>query len=142
MSEASRPEATIVLDAALAVVSAARARAAELGLSVAIAVVDRAGAPVATARMDGASLMAPELAAAKAWTAAAFLAPSEDLTETTKPEGEHWGFANTLAGRLCLLPGGVPILDGEEPIGAVGVSGGPVAEDRACAEAGAAAVAA
>jgi uncharacterized protein GlcG (DUF336 family) len=44
-------------------------------------------------------------------------------------------------GRVVTFPGGVPLTDGEEIAGAIGVSGGEPAQDQVVAEAGAAAYA-
>jgi len=110
-------------------------------MTVTIAVVDRAGAPVMQVRGDTASPHNWELAFRKAYTARTYRRNSLEWRDTTSPgsiaEGQRM---NT---HLIPLGGGVPIMMGDEPLGAVGVSGaeGGQPADTACAEAGIAAIA-
>lgn len=111
-------------------------------VTVTIAVVDRAGQPVMQVRADTASPHNWELAFRKAYTARTFRRSTIDTRDRTAYDQE-------LAGQRSLtnivgLGGGVPIMKGEEPIGAVGVSGarGGQPADHACALAGIAAIAA
>ncbi len=91
---------------------------------MAIAVTDRHGELVlAAARMDGASHVALALAADKAFTAAAFNAPTDAWGEVTKPGAADWGLTSALAGRIVILAGGFPLRSDGELIGAIGVSG-------------------
>ena len=66
----------ITLERALALIAAGEEAARGEGLSLAFAVVDDGGHLVALHRMDGAPWIAPEVALGKAWTAAAYRAPS------------------------------------------------------------------
>ena len=111
-------------------------------VTVTIAVVDRAGQPIMQVRADTASPHNWELAFRKAYTARTFRRSTIDTRDRTAYDQE-------LAGQRSLtnivgLGGGVPIMKGEEPIGAVGVSGarGGQPADHACALAGIAAIAA
>src|SRR3954453_5733706 len=135
VSRHSVPASTIGVEGALAAIAGAKVRAQALGIDVSGAVVDRSALPVVSIRMDGASIMAVDLAAAKAWTAAVSGGASDALNDASKPDGGAWGFANALGERLCLLPGGIPIFADGAQIGAIGVSGGQVEDDRSCAEA-------
>jgi uncharacterized protein GlcG (DUF336 family) len=93
--------------------------------------------------MDGAHPVAVRLAADKAYTAAAFGAPSHAWAEPTAPGGADWGMAGADGGRILVLPGGLPLRHSDGVvIGAVGVSGAAPAIDLACAQAGEAALAA
>ena len=56
----------ITLERAQALIAAGIAEASAQGLNLAFAVVDAAGHPVASARMDGAPWIAPEVALGKA----------------------------------------------------------------------------
>lgn len=140
MSDASLAARTVSAAGARAALDAAQRHAAGLGRAVGVAVVDSSGAVVAAARMDGAPTVALALATDKAWTAAAFDAPSDAFGEESKPDGVFWGLASSLQGRFCLLAGGLPLADSGAPVGAVGVSGGTAEEDRAIAAAAAAAL--
>jgi uncharacterized protein GlcG (DUF336 family) len=100
------------------------------------AVVDRGGNVVASARMDGAQIIALPLAVDKAFTAVACGRPSDAWAESSQPGGKDWGFTTTLGGRIVVFAGGVPVVVDGEVVGGLGVSGGPAEVDRACAEAG------
>jgi uncharacterized protein GlcG (DUF336 family) len=123
-------------------VEAAEARAATIGIAIAVVVVDRGGHSVLAARMDGAALCAVPLAANKAETAVMTLAPTEAWFGSTQPGKPDWGFSTALAGRFTCMPGGLPVTVAGEVIGAVGVSGGEATQDVSCAEAALAALAA
>ena len=114
-------------------------RAQELGFRVAIAVVDDAGHLVACERMDGALWVTPEIAQAKANAAAGFHASTLDLEERFS---KRMLFADNVAtlGDFAFVfgRGGVPVVDGDRIIGAVGVSGAvPADNDHAIADAAA-----
>ena len=66
----------ITLERALALIAAGEEEARRQDLALAFAVVDDGGHLVALHRMDGAPWIAPEVATGKAWTAAAYRAPS------------------------------------------------------------------
>jgi uncharacterized protein GlcG (DUF336 family) len=123
-------------------IEAAMQEARQIDLAMAVAVVDGAGNLVALERMDGAQLVAVPLAIDKAWTAVACSAPTEEWAGSTIPGGEDWGMSTALAGRIVVLPGGLPVMDGEAVIGGVGVSGGYGHEDKRCAMAAVGALAA
>lgn len=116
-------------------IEAALDEATRVGTPMAAAVVDGGGNLVALERMDGAQLVAVPLAIDKAWTAVACAAPTDDWAQTTSPGGEDWGMSTALGGRIVVLPGGLPVKDGDAVIGGIGVSGGYGQEDKRCAQA-------
>jgi uncharacterized protein GlcG (DUF336 family) len=123
-------------------IEAGLAKAAEMGMAVTVAVVDESGVTTALARMDGASTSSVELAVDKAYTVVAlgFGASTAELFEIVKnDEPLHAGMP--ARGRFVFFGGGSPIRDGEQVIGAVGVSGGHYSEDVQVAEAAVAALA-
>jgi uncharacterized protein GlcG (DUF336 family) len=130
---------TVTLEAARRAVTACVERARELGIEVAIAVVDQAGNLKAFARMDGAPLLSSRIAQDKAWTAAAFGLPTHRWWDLVKDEPPllH-GIVKT--DRLIIFGGGVPLRSGGGVVGGIGVSGGSAEQDREIAEAGAAVV--
>lgn len=130
-----RSVATVALALARRLIAAAEAEADARGVRMGIAVVDPAGEPVAVSRMDGASPVALKLAVDKAFTAAAFNAPTDGWGEVTAPGGADWGLTSALGGRVLLLPGGLPLRVGGVLVGAIGVSGAAPAVDLACATA-------
>lgn len=134
--------ASVTLEHARAIISAATAKADELGVPMNIAVVDAGNNLTAFVRQDGAWLGSIEIAQDKAFTARAFDAPTGDLYEMSQPGGSLYGITSSNRGQVITFPGGLPIMSGEEIIGAVGVSGGTVDQDQAVAEAALAGVAA
>lgn len=121
------------------VLSAGVARAAELSVPVNIAVLDAGVNLKAFFRMDGALLGSIDIALGKARTSALFQANSEELFDFAKPGGTSFGLENSNGG-LVVFAGGRPLVAGGEVVGAVGVSGGSVAQDDAIAQAAAAAL--
>ncbi len=107
-----------------------------------IAVVDAGGHLKAFARMDGAWLGSIDIAMTKARTARYFDLPTEALGELSQPGGPLYGIEVSNGG-LITFPGGLPLTAADGTvIGAIGVSGSTVEDDRAVAEAGVAALAA
>ena len=121
----------ITLERAQELISAGIAEASGQGLNLAFAVVDASGHLVASARMDGAPWIAPEVALGKAWTAAAYGAPSAAQGE--KMQSLH-AFSASISvatgGRYTPQIGGLPITDGGTLVGAIGASGGTGQQDE------------
>ena len=126
----------ITLERALALIAAGEDEARRNDLALAFAVVDDGGHLVALQRMDGAPWIAPEVALGKAWTAAAYRAPSAAQGEKMK---ELHAFSSAISaathGRFTPQIGGLPIVDGDDVVGAMGASGASGAEDEAVARA-------
>ncbi|HEY3766898.1 MAG TPA: heme-binding protein [Gaiellales bacterium] len=135
MTDGLRQYREIGVDAALELIAHVRAEAARQGLAVAVAVADRGGNAVASARMDGAALGAMALAVDKAYTAVLWQVPTGEFMSSTQPGGDDWGFNTTTGGRVVVYAGGLPIFAGGELVGGLGVSGGTGAQDEACARA-------
>ena len=122
----------LTLDFARRLIEAAEEEARGQELRLSFAVVDAGGHVVAIGRMDGADWITPEVALGKAWTAAAFRAPSDAQGQKAK---DLVAFAGAISaathGRYTPQIGGLPIeLDGE-PAGAMGASGATGQEDEA-----------
>ena len=123
---------TLTLEAARRVAAAAEAEAKRNNWAVAIAVLDDAGHMVVFHRMDGAKLVAIDIAIRKARTAVYFQGPTKSLEEEVS------------GGRTALLPiegfmpleGGVPLIVDGVLVGAIGVSGVTGAQDGQCARGG------
>lgn len=114
---------------------ACRAEALALGVPMAVAVADAEGGAQWFARMDGTLPVSTELAMSKAYTAAALRMPTHELGPLTQPGGALYGIQNGHGDRIVVFGGGFPLrLDGRV-VGAVGVSGGTVAEDMRVAAA-------
>jgi uncharacterized protein GlcG (DUF336 family) len=120
---------------AQAVIDGAAAKALELGLPVIVAVLDAGAHLKAFRRMDGAVLASIDIAIGKARTAVLFQANSEAVWEYCKPGAPAPGLEFTNGG-LAPFGGGIPIRSRDGTvIGALGVSGGTVAQDVEVAQA-------
>jgi len=118
---------------------AARRKAGELGVAVVVAVVDAGGHLLLLERMEGALLVSIDLAVKKAYTAVALRTDTASLGANARPGSALYGIQHTDP-RLVVFGGGIPLFAGERLVGGVGVSGGTVEQDVACAEAGIAAL--
>ncbi len=118
------------------VIDGAESKARDIGLPVVIAVLDAGAHLKAFRRMDGAVLASIDIALRKATTAVLFQANSEDVWEYCKPGAPAPGLELSNGG-LAPFGGGIPLRgpDGQV-IGALGVSGGSVAQDTDIAKAG------
>ena len=105
-----------------------------------IAVVDAGGNLKAFVRMDGAWLGSIDIAQKKARTARFFDMESGSIGELSQPGGSLYNIEVSNGG-LISFPGGIPLAVGGEIVGAIGVSGSTVDDDRAVAAAGVAALA-
>ncbi|MEV8636461.1 heme-binding protein [Streptosporangium sp. NPDC051023] len=126
------------LELALRMCEAAVKQAVREGTLVSVAVVDAGGHLVAFQRMDDAEISGPDLASGKAYTSVAHRMSTADLAPLVAPGGALYGLAGD---RYVCFGGGIPLREQGESgriVGAVGVSGGTVAQDVACAEAAAA----
>lgn len=104
---------------------------------VTVALVDRFGTVQALLRGDNAAEHTIESAKRKAYTAAAFGAPTSELAKRATGNGPSIA---DLPGTL-FLPGGVPLKVNGVSVAGIGVGGAPDGKlDEACAEAGAAAI--
>lgn len=135
-----RPTRALTYVGARAALDAALAHAGSLGVPVNVAVTDSAGVPLAFARMDGAFAASAGIALDKARTVTGFGGTPTDLLYAAI-ESEP-AVRDGIAGRagVAAFAGGVPVVVEGELVGAVGVSGGSAAQDKAVAEAGAGAV--
>ncbi len=125
------------LELAKAMCDAALAEAAAQGAQVSVAIVDQGGHLIAFQRMDGAEIAGPVLATDKAYTAVANRIATAELTDLAKPGAELAGLHANGNGRFVVFGGGVPLWNHEHSlvVGGIGVSGGAVVQDVACAKA-------
>lgn len=120
--------ASVVADKTLAKARDAKYR------SMCVAVLDEGGHLKVLKREDGASILRPQVAIGKAWGAIGMGESSRSLGERLKERPAFLGALSTMSeGKVVPVPGGVLIMDGNEIIGAVGVSGGTSDEDEICA---------
>ena len=119
------------LDRAEELLDKAQAAAEVLGVAMALAVVDAGGHPVATRRMDGASIIAGDTVVPKARTSIHFGRPTAEVVEAARRSPVVYAsFLEASESRLVLSMGGIPLTDGDGVIvGAIASSGGTGLED-------------
>lgn len=108
------------------VLNVALTRADELKCAVSVAVVDDGGHLIAFGRSDKAELYSVAIAQAKARSAALTRFPSGKKSPSGNERDDHHAIAITLAagaGSFVTIPGGFPLMSGNECVGAVAVSG-------------------
>ena len=122
------------LDMAVAIATTAAATCKAQGYRVSVHVVGRNGELLVALRGDNASPHTMENSMRKAYTSRTFRIPSGEMVTRLKdnPQLGAIHLTNVIAAR-----GALPIMIGEEVIGAAGVSGAPGGEkDEACVKAG------
>lgn len=120
------------------IAAAAEAEAIKNQWPVTIAIVDDGGHLLWLQRLDGAPAISAHIAPAKAHTAALGRRESKVYEDIVNGGRTSFLSAPEIKG---LLEGGVPILQGGQCLGAVGVSGVKSSEDAQIARAGIAALA-
>jgi glc operon protein GlcG len=128
------------LSAAQRVAEAAIAAARSQGVAVCIAVSDPSGEPIVTVRMDGAPRLSAGIARNKAYSVASFKGLPTHAWWPAIADDPALVHGLTQTPRLVIIAGGVPVLADGELVGTVGVSGASAEQDRAIAEAAAAAM--
>ena len=129
-------KSSITSDLAHRIIAAAEAKANEIGHPFVIAVVDESGVLKAFSRMDGAALLAVQVAQDKAYTAIGFGLPTDGWYDFIKDDPPLALGAPAEIDRLITFGGGYPIVIGERIVGGVGVSGGHYTQDMDVAQAG------
>ena len=131
--------AKLTLEQANTIVSESLRKGNEMGLNpLTVAVVDDGGNLKAYAREDGpGAALRPQIATGKAFGAVGMGLSTRAIGDRVI-DRPHFGVALVGAsdGRLVPVPGGVLIKDGDEIIGAVGISGDTSDNDEAAAVAG------
>src|ERR1043165_5645313 len=127
----------ISLEQAQAVIQAAVAEAKKRNWKMNVAVADSGGNLVAFQRMDGAMLASIQIAEHKARAAATFRRPTKVFEDGVQLMRLNYllAFDGIVASR-----GGIPLIDRDSIIGAIGCSGGTDSQDEVVSEAGAAIV--
>ncbi len=113
--------------------AAAIAKAGELGMFIAVTIVDESGITKLFLRMDHAPLIAVDASRKKAVTAVGFGLPTGESwfkfisQDPILREGAH-DFTD-----FMLMGGGIPVFSENRIIGAIGISGGHYVKDQECA---------
>ncbi len=129
----------LTLADAAQIVEQALAHARSQGLApMTVAVLDVRGCVVALKMEDGSSLLRPDIASGKAWSALAMGFGTRNLEARARSLPSFFGALACLAdGRVLPVPGGVLVRSADGTLlGAVGASGDVADNDEACALAG------
>lgn len=128
---------TLTLALAKALMTAAEREIARHGWSMYVTIADDGGMPVLVARVNHAQLASYDISVRKARAAVHFRRPTKVWEERVKS-----GAVNVMSlPGVVASEGGVPLVVGDQIVGAVGVSGGTGAEDGVVAQAVVAALA-
>ena len=129
----SRTAMPIPVEKAIQMVRSAHAQAAQLDIAVTAVVVDQSGRMIALGRMDRARPITVEMALNKAYTAASFQQPTKELAGVA---GQTWFQSLVVSSNGRIMPGAgaLPIVEGDNVVGAVAVAGGTEEQDQRCAE--------
>jgi glc operon protein GlcG len=127
----------ITLEEGQRMLQACLEKARSMGISVSVAIVDAAGIPVCSARMDRAGILTPDIAYGKAFAAAAFKRSGREMGEQWAP-GAPVPSAMIIrtGGRFVPSQGSLPLKSGDDVVGAIGASGAKPGEDEEVAQAG------
>lgn len=136
-----RKKSVLSLEQAGTIVDRTLARARELELRpMCVAVLDDGGHLKALKREDGAGILRPQVAVGKAWGCLGMGGSSRALGERLGDRPSFLGALTIMSeGKLVPVAGGLLICDGDDVVGAVGVSGGTSDEDEDIARFGIAA---
>lgn len=120
---------SLSLAAAEQLADRALAAASAAGVNICVAVVDRAGLPLVCKRQPGAPLHSFEIALDKAYTAVSFGRPTAAWAERLAPASEMLRHGLLQRPRFVGFGGGVPLEEGGQRVGGLGISGGSEAQD-------------
>lgn len=124
-----------LLATAKALAEKAEAEATKVNVPVAVCVIDIHGNIVLHERMNGAPLFSLVLSKRKAYTSALIKVRTADLVPLVQPGASLFPLLAVANGRFSAMGGGIPLKNGEDVIGGIGVSGGTTEQDIAIVEA-------
>lgn len=123
----------MTLAKANALIEKVQGQAAQMGLSVVVAVADAAGRPVSVQSMDGAYIASFDIALNKSFTSASLKMSTQKLGTLSQPGESLYGIQFTNGGKIVIFGGGETLEVDGQIVGAIGVSGGSADEDTSLA---------
>jgi uncharacterized protein GlcG (DUF336 family) len=126
---------SISVEKAMQMIQVAHAEAQNTDVAITAVVVDESGRLVALGRMDGARPITVDIAMNKAYTAASFQQPTNELSGVA---GQAW-FQSLIVssnGKVMAGGGAIPIQENGQMVGAMAVAGGTDEQDHRFCEAG------
>jgi len=125
----------LTLEEAKLMIEAAKKKAEEINVLESIAIVDEGGYVIALDRMNNSRVTGPDIAIAKAFTAAGHKRSTHLFNKEPNgpalPGNEAFGIQHMFSGKFAIFVGGFPIAVNGEVVGGVGVSGGNGEQDIA-----------
>lgn len=128
------PDMELTLKECDRMIEAGMKKAKEIGVPMVLTVVDQNGDVIESRRMDDALIVSITLAPHKAYTAATVRLATHELAQVAQPGQPLYSIDVNLP-KITLVGGGLPLKKEGKVVGAVGVSGGSVAQDISVAEA-------
>lgn len=113
----------ITLDKAVKAIEVAIKKAESMGEKVTVCVVDNYGVLIAAQKMDGALVVSPKFAQAKAYTAGVIQLATADIAKYSVPGMPFYGTTSAFEGEMMVIAGGIPVKGDKGVVGAVGVGG-------------------
>ena len=121
------------LKLANALIEKVKAKAADMGVNVVVAVSDKPGRPVSVQCMDDAYIASFDIAINKTYTSASLKMSTAQLANLSQPGQDLYGIQFTNNGKIVIFGGGEVLEADGHIVGALGVSGGTAEEDTAIA---------
>ena len=126
----------LTLDDARVMMTAAEAKAREIGVDMDIAITDDSGSLLMFHRMDGGRITSIDVAISKAFTAAGARRSTRAYGEISGPGGPAFGIHVSNQGRFMIVAGGLPMFVDGQIVGGIGCSSGTPDQDEVVAQAG------
>ena len=105
----------LTLDDARVMMTAAEAKAQEIGVDMDIAITDDNGSLLMFHRMDGGRITSIDIAISKAFTGAAARKSTRAYGEVSGPGGPAFGIHVSNQGRFMIVAGGLPVSAARPP---------------------------
>ena len=98
------------------------------------AAVEKKATEIKVAVVFSAFVSSCDISLNKAWSACSLKQGTHEITSAVQPGQSLYGLQLTNQQRIIIFGGGLPVIFNEQVIGAVGVSGGTVEQDKLLAQ--------
>ena len=119
----------MTLDAAKRIAKRVEDKAAEMGVKAVVAITNSGARPVLVESMDDAYIASYDIALNKAYTSTSLKMSTAQLKKLSQPGEPLYGIQFTNSSKIVIFGGGEPVMDGDNLVGGIGVSGGTEEED-------------
>ncbi|MDK2585251.1 heme-binding protein [Romboutsia sedimentorum] len=125
----------LTLEIVKVMAKSAEEKALEINVPVVFSAVDKGANLMLMHRMEDAFVTSIDISINKAFTSACLKQGTHEIVDAVQPGASLYGLQLTNNARIVPFGGGLPIIVEGQVVGAVGVSGGTVEEDRLIAQA-------